>query len=113
MKLTQEKIQKAKIQKALDQAIAHYERMIANPLGHERPTADGCPLCKLFNYMCSFGCPVWRKTGQFLCSMTPYERLRKFARANDVKLKKYKDVYVDLLKEELEFLKSLKETTNK
>jgi hypothetical protein len=62
--------------KALNDSIAHWERMRDNPNGEDRPGRRQCALCGLFNRNfadgCA-GCPVKAKTGEVGCAGTPYE----------------------------------------
>lgn len=92
---------------ALKDSIAHWERMVANPAGPDRPSAKQCALCGLFNPSGQpaknncLGCPVYEKTGQKYCEGTPYDDAA-FARATlDWEELRYHAL------EELTFLRSL------
>ena len=65
---------------ALQDSIAHWQRMVDNPLGKkDKPGASQCPLCRKFNpdinqeaQLDCVGCPVQERTGHPSCKETPY-----------------------------------------
>lgn len=93
---------------ALEASIEHWERMYEDPIGaRENGEVGGsasCALCQEFTY-CN-GCPVNAHTGGTACYSTPY------ADAASALLSVYNgDAYTDglkaIVKEEVDFLKSL------
>lgn len=93
---------------ALKDSIAHWERM-ATGTAHpdETPTGYNCPLCQLFcigleNNRC-IGCPVYQKTGEKLCSDTPYDQARHAWHEHEIDSPQFKQAALA----EVEFLKSL------
>ena len=95
---------------ALKESIEHWERIYTNTRHEgEHCGAHDCALCKLFNNnyfehldqgkSCCEGCPVEAYTGVPFCDNTPYHYLRAF--------KLYSKEFMQVAKEEYEFLKSL------
>lgn len=67
-----------KARDALKASIKHWERMLKDPLGGERPYSEFCPLChqfqgeKISSELDCKGCPVLSKTGHSYCFRTPW-----------------------------------------
>ncbi len=108
--------------KALDESIAHWERMRDNPLTcGEKPNAIHCSLCASFLYPVKLssqecdGCPVYKKTGEKYCDNTPYTEardaffeLKECAEADDKEL--FSDLFnrwQRLAQKEIDFLQTL------
>jgi hypothetical protein len=118
-----------KTREALEGSIKKWEAIVART-GKDRG-AYNCPLCELF-YNCEspheegvlpehdmcWGCPVSTRTGQRACGHTPYpEWSDEAARVYDSDFRTLRmggwsattDKLLDLAKQELEFLKSLRD----
>lgn len=96
----------AETKKALEESIAHWERMRDDPNRGEQPIAEECPLCELYIPWDCHDCPVAEATGLAYCSYTPYYE----AAALFYKLKKSEiqiEQWHQAAQAEIDFLKSL------
>jgi len=70
-----------KTKKALEESIAHWERMRASrsvtDFFKERPSDGDCALCNLFIRHDCKGCPVMERTGEMGCEKSPYIKANK------------------------------------
>ena len=96
----------ARTKKALEASIQHWEELskttrsglCSAPIG-----TAGCALCKLFFGKLCIGCPVQAHTGEGICCETPYVEASQAKSAGDLA------GFVRYAKEEVAFLKSLRE----
>jgi len=102
-----------KTKKALNESIAHWERMRAfettEEFDKEEPHGPFCSLCKLFlvKYNCE-GCPVFEKTGKVACRSTPYSTAyTSYFEWKRINTKKNRTAWRKAATREINFLKSL------
>lgn len=99
----------------LERSIIHWEYnlvIVKESLGKTLLGTDfsmstyGCALCNEYAASCCSGCPVSEKSGDTACSNTPYEALYKAThRVANPKITKE---IIRLVKDEVDFLKSLR-----
>lgn len=74
-----------------------------------RLDSSACPLCRVFFTLNCEGCPVSKKTGVSLCEKTPYTTVGRMQmnRCNTLKNEHNKNMFIEAIMDEIEFLKSL------
>lgn len=101
-------------QEALKQSIAHWERNVAaQTIDDIKMGMDYCALCELYYRHDCKGCPVRAATGRPYCVGSPYESVYEAAWALEDKdpTEQRWATYRAAAQAELDFLKSLQETT--
>ncbi len=110
--------------KALEESIAHWERMVSGERQRSRagfdifetPFAGDCPLCALYLHKgggtsetSCCGCPVRKATGRDSCEETPWENAADAFRDSPVEPKTYLTwEFKKAAQAELDFLISLR-----
>lgn len=98
------------INKALENSIRHWARVVASPLT-ERIGPESCALCKRYYENYCEGCPVSKRTLKIYCSDSPFvafaEEWEAASEAKSVSARRLKRLK-KLAQAELDFLKSLR-----
>jgi len=101
-----------KTKKALEESIAHWERMRAfedvNEFDKERPSDEHCALCELFIIDNCVRCPVMKRTGVIGCEKTPFNSASKASIAWSYGKTKLRAQWRRAATRELNFLRSLR-----
>lgn len=97
---------------ALELSIRHWEEnVISAAKGETLLLGSGqCALCSLFLPNECLGCPIRKKTGRINCKNTPYDNVVDIKQDYLIPIEELKAKLVDACKQELEFLKSLRES---
>ncbi len=100
--------------KALEDSIAHWERMRGfegvEEFDKESIGDRYCDLCQLFLHWGCLNCPVSEKSGEMSCKKTPYPSAEiAFKRWLRKGTKKYRTIWRRAATREIKFLKSLRE----
>ena len=104
---------------ALEKSIKHWEENAVAEFLDVSISEDACALCDLFMLSSCVGCPVFKKTHRVLCANSPYATAAKnygtwnelFARPKPgMSIEDARDAFRAAAREEVEFLKSLRET---
>lgn len=98
----------ARTRKALEDSIAHWERMTADPKCGEEPYIDCCALCREFFSKGCTGCPVDERSGGMGCLKTPYKDARRAFEVVVHDGRKYTERRHAAMQAEVDFLKSLR-----
>lgn len=108
--------------KALRDSIAHHKRNLrAKTPDDVKLGIKDCALCEVFlnatgnHRLWCIGCPVMEKTGEPLCSHTPYRTVydRGFEWREDVTSRNAKSAFLTAERAEIKFLESLLPKTKK